>query len=105
VRQEVIAAYGLMQGERLQIRITQRQLKDSEEAFREEYQRLRGAEGLPIEVLNIVDQLGVARQEVIKAVTAYNEAQFRLFVAAGVSPGQIVQEGNAQASASRTAAP
>ena len=105
VRQEVIAAYGLMQGERLQIRITQRQLKDSEEAFREEYQRLLGAEGLPIEVLNIVDQLGVSRQEVIKAVTAYNEAQFRLFVAAGVSPGQIVQEGNAQAAASRTAAP
>lgn len=105
VRQEVIAAYGLMQGERLQIRITQRQLKDSEQAFREEFQRLRGAEALPIEVLNIVDQLGVARQEVIKAITAYNQAQFRLFVATGVSPGQIVRDGSDQGQSAASAAP
>lgn len=97
VRQEVIAAYGLMQGERLQIRITQRQLKDTQEGFREEFERLLGAEALPIEVLNSVDQLGVARQEVIKSVIAFNQAQFRLFVAAGASTSQIVQDISAQA--------
>jgi hypothetical protein len=37
-------------------------------------------------VLHSVDQLGVARQEIIKAVTGYNQAQFRLVVATGVSP-------------------
>jgi outer membrane protein TolC len=105
IRQEVIAAYGLLRGESLQIRITQRQLKDTEEGFREEFARLRGAEALPIEVLNSVDQLGTARQELIKAVTAYNQAQFRLFVAAGVSPSRIVQDGSAASQAVRNAAP
>jgi outer membrane protein TolC len=86
IRQEVIAAYGLVKGEQTQIQITQRQLSDSEQGFREEFARLLGAEALPIEVLNSVDQLGVARQELIKAVTNYNQAQFRLFVATGSSP-------------------
>lgn len=86
IRQEVLAAYGLVKGEQYQIQITQRQLADSEEGFREEFARLLGAEGLPIEVLNSVDQLGFARQELIKSVIAYNQAQFRLFVATGLSP-------------------
>ncbi len=93
VRQEVIASYGLLQGERIQILITQRQLKDTEEGFREEFQRLRGAEALPIEVLNSVNQLGFARQELIKAVTAFNQAQFRLLVATGIPPTQALNRG------------
>ncbi|HQU46048.1 MAG TPA: TolC family protein, partial [Pirellulales bacterium] len=88
IRQEVIAAYAMVKGELVQIQITQRQLADSEEGFREEFLRLLGAEALPIEVINIVDQLGVARQELIKAVTGYNQAQFRLFVATGGTPTQ-----------------
>ncbi|HVX13776.1 MAG TPA: hypothetical protein VHC22_21520 [Pirellulales bacterium] len=86
IRQEVIAAYGLVKGEQFQIQITQRQLVDSEQGFREEFARLLGAEALPIEVLNSVAQLGFARQELIKSVTAYNQSQFRLFVATGLSP-------------------
>jgi hypothetical protein len=39
-------------------------------------------------VLNSVDQLGFSRQELIKAVTGFNQAQFRLFVATGSSPMQ-----------------
>ncbi len=86
IRQEVIAAYMLVKGEQFQIQITQRQLTDSEQGFREEFARLLGAEALPIEVLNSVAQLSFARQELIKSVTAYNQAQFRLFVATGLSP-------------------
>jgi outer membrane protein TolC len=88
IRQEVVAAYSLVRGELLQIQVTQRQLADSEEGFRQEFGRLLGAEALPIEVLNSVDQLGFARQELIKAVTGYNQAQFRLFVSTGSSPTQ-----------------
>jgi outer membrane protein TolC len=86
IRQEVIAAFMLVRGEQFQIQITQRQLTDSEQGFREEFARLLGAEALPIEVLNSVAQLNFARQELIKSVTAYNQAQFRLFVATGLSP-------------------
>jgi outer membrane protein TolC len=88
IRQEVIAAYALVRGELVQVQVTQRQLADSEQGFREEFARLLGAEALPIEVLNSVDQLGFARQELIKAVTGFNQAQFRLFVATGSSPTQ-----------------
>lgn len=93
VRQEVIAAFGLLQGERIQIEITQRQLKDTEQGFREEFARLRGGEALPIEVLNSVGQLGFARRELIKAVTAFNQAQFRLLVATGIPPTQALGRG------------
>ena len=93
VRQEVIAGFGLLQGERIQIQITQRQLKDTEQGFREEFARLRGAEALPIEVLNSVNQLGFARQEVIKAVTAFNQCEFRLLVATGIPPTQAMSRG------------
>ena len=86
IRQEVLAAYALAKGEQVQVQITQRQLSDSEQGFREEFARLLGAEALPIEVLNSVNQLGASRQELIKAVTGYNQAQFRLFVASGLSP-------------------
>ena len=79
--------------ERIQIQITQRQLKDTEQGVREEFARLRGAEALPIEVLNSVNQLGFARQEVIKAVTAFNQAQFRLLVATGIPPTQAMSRG------------
>jgi outer membrane protein TolC len=88
IRQEVVAAFGLVRGELVQIQVTQRQLADSEQGFREEFARLLGAEALPIEVLNSVDQLGFARQELIKAVMGYNQAQFRLFVSTGSSPMQ-----------------
>ena len=93
IREEVVAGYGLLQGERIQIQITQRQLKDTEQGFREEFARLRGAEALPIEVLNSVNQLGFARQEVIKAVTAFNQAQFRLLVATGIPPTDALRRG------------
>jgi outer membrane protein TolC len=100
IRQEVIVAYALMRGELVQIQVTQRQLADSEQGFREEYQRLLGAEALPIEVLNSVDQLSFSRQELIKAVTGYNQAQFRLFVATGSSPAQVSLPPSANESAS-----
>ena len=86
VRQQVVAAYGLVQGERTQIQITQRQAADAQQGFREELERLFGADALPIEVLNSVKQLAMVRQELIEAVTGYNKAQFRLYVAIGYSP-------------------
>ncbi|MGH7140491.1 MAG: TolC family protein, partial [Pirellulales bacterium] len=90
VRQQVVAAYGLVQGERTQIQITQRQTSDAEQGFREELERLFGADALPIEVLNSVKQLAMVRQELIEAVTGYNKAQFRLYVAIGYSPVRAV---------------
>ncbi|HVA46635.1 MAG TPA: TolC family protein [Pirellulales bacterium] len=92
IRQEVVAAYALVQGERTQIAITQRQTADSEQGFREELERLMGADALPIEVLNSIKQLAMSRQELVEAVTGYNKAQFRLYVAIGFSPVRAVRQ-------------
>ncbi|HET6881185.1 MAG TPA: TolC family protein [Pirellulales bacterium] len=92
VRQEVVAAYGLVQGERTQIQITQRQVADAQQGFREELERLFGADALPIEVMNNAKQLAMARQELVEAVTGFNKAQFRLYVAIGFSPVRAVSK-------------
>jgi outer membrane protein TolC len=92
IRQEVVEAYALVLGERTQIEITQRQAADAEQGFREELERLFGADALPIEVLNNVKQLAMARQELVEAVTGYNKAQFRLYVAIGFSPVRAVNK-------------
>jgi hypothetical protein len=42
--------------------------------------------GLPIEVVNSLDLLTRARQDVVTATIDYDEAQFRLFVALGNPP-------------------
>ena len=47
---------------------------------------VRRAEGLPIEVLDSFRQLLDARLELLRAVVAFDMAQFRLFVAVGSDP-------------------
>jgi hypothetical protein len=42
--------------------------------------------GRPIETLDSFNQLLDARQELVRAVVAFDIAQFRLFVAAGSNP-------------------
>jgi outer membrane protein TolC len=87
VRAEVATSYGLAASGWRKISVARRQLDDAEDGFRKEMLRLRSTEmEYPIEVLNSVGLLATARQDLILAITAYNRAQFRLFVATGQSP-------------------
>ena len=72
--------------------IAQRQLATAEAGFREELTRTRGGVGLPIEVVNSLDLLTRARQDVITAIIEYDQAQFRLFVALGNPPAVAVAQ-------------
>jgi len=88
VRREVAAALVLTQSHRRQVTIAQARLESAEKGFREDYLRIRGGPrlGLPIEVINSMDRLVQARLEFIAALTDFNLAQFRLFVALGQNP-------------------
>ena len=86
IEEEVSAAYGVAIARRRQAAIAQQQLTTAETGFREELLRTRGGIGLPIEVVNSLDLLTRARQDIITALVEYNEAQFRLFVALGNPP-------------------
>ncbi|HWE38707.1 MAG TPA: TolC family protein [Isosphaeraceae bacterium] len=86
VRQEVAAARGDALARREQIGLALAQLADADDGFRKDLQRIRGAIGRPIEVLDNLRLLRKSREDLIDAVVGYNQAQFRLFVALGSPP-------------------
>jgi outer membrane protein TolC len=86
IRTEVSAAYAEVSAARQQIDIATRQLASAEAGFREDLERIRNTVGLPIEVVNSLELLNQARVDRIRAVTDYNKAEFRLFVALGSPP-------------------
>lgn len=86
VRQQVAAALGDVKARRAQVEVSRLQLQASEDGYQREVIRIRGGEGLPIEVLDSFRLLVDARLALLDAVVGYDEAQFRLFVALGCSP-------------------
>lgn len=58
----------------------------AEEGFRLETERIKQGQGRPIEVLDSFRQLLDARLEVLRAIVAFDIAQFRLFAAVGNTP-------------------
>lgn len=86
VRRDVAEAYANLQAARRTLAVAQLQLKAAETAAEEDLKRTRAGEGLPIEVLNSLNLLARSRLELIDAATAFNLAQFELFVAMGENP-------------------
>ncbi len=71
---------------RREIDVQTARLAVAEAGFREELARIRGGEGLPIELLDNLTRLVSGRQAIVAAIAAYDQAQFRLFVALGQPP-------------------
>lgn len=86
VRQQVTSAYADVAANRRRVFAVQRELEVAKRGAREELNRIRAAEGLPIEAVNSVDLLARARQNLIAVIVDYNLAEFRLFVALGETP-------------------
>jgi outer membrane protein TolC len=86
VRREVASAQADCAARRREVEFAILQLRTAELGFVEEVRRARGGEGLPIEALNLIDLLVDAREDLIRATVAYNQAEFRLFVALGWPP-------------------
>ncbi|HET6323085.1 MAG TPA: hypothetical protein VFG04_00180, partial [Planctomycetaceae bacterium] len=69
-----------------------RRLKTAADGAREEIARTRGGEALPLEAINSVNLLTDARQELVRAIVAYDLAQFQLFVAIGQTPSAALPD-------------
>jgi outer membrane protein TolC len=95
VRQEVAEAYALAADRRGEAETARRRLASASEAFREDLTRARNLEGRPIEVLNSAGLLRAAREDYVRAVVGYDQAEFRLFVALGQPPTLAVPAANA----------
>jgi outer membrane protein TolC len=90
-RREVAEAYADSLAQNQAIELSQRRLREAEQGFEEEFLRIRGGQGLPIELLDNLTRLVSAREALVESGISYNKAQFRLFVALGQPPPETLK--------------
>jgi outer membrane protein TolC len=90
VRAEVAEAYARTHARYAQIGTSEQAVRTGTDGFREDLDRIRGAVGLPIEVLDNLNLLARARTEYLNSIVDYNVAQFQLFVALGQPPADAL---------------
>ncbi|MBX6316461.1 MAG: TolC family protein, partial [Isosphaeraceae bacterium] len=83
VRREVASARAEALARRQQVEIARRKLTAADEGFHQDLELAHQGLNRPIEVLDNLNLLASARLELIRAITQYNQAEFRLFVALG----------------------
>ncbi|MBA3315338.1 MAG: TolC family protein [Planctomycetota bacterium] len=83
VAREVVEAKAQLDARGRQIDAAADAVQAAENSYRLNRQRILEAQGLPIETLQAVQALDAARREYLRAVTDFNEAQFRLHRALG----------------------
>ena len=86
VRTEVAETHARVNARFLQIDSTAKAFEASQEAFKQDFARIKGREGLPIEVIDSLRLLSRSRYEYLDAVIDYNRSQFQLYVAIGQPP-------------------
>ncbi len=90
IRTEVAEAYARMQASYSQIATLEKAVRASEQGFQEDYKRVRGREGLPIEALDSARLLTRSRNDYLDVIIGYNEAQFQLYAALGRPPAGVL---------------
>lgn len=83
VAQEVSEAYATWRSGSKQIEPAQQGTKAAKSSFDRNLERIIGGQGLPIEVLQSIQALAVARREYTRAVSEFNATQFNLQRATG----------------------
>ena len=83
VAREVVEAHAQVESRRSQIAVAEAGVKVALASYHLNIERIRNAKGLPLESLQSIQALNQSRQEYLRAVSSYNEAQFRLHRALG----------------------
>ena len=92
IGREVADAYAQVESWRQQLDLARGRLQTASAGAREEIDRTRGGEGLPLEAINSVNLLVDARDEFIAALVGFDLAQFELFVAIGETPSTALPD-------------
>ncbi len=87
---EVGQAHARVNARYAQIALGEKAVRVSSRAFQEDLARIRGREGLPIEVLNSLRLLGRSRLAYLDAIADYNRAEFELLAALGQPPADCL---------------
>lgn len=83
VAREVVEAHLQAVARQRQIALAEQGIAAAQRSYERNLERIRNAQGLPIEVLQSIQSLDAARREYLRAVVDYNTAQFRLHRALG----------------------
>jgi outer membrane protein TolC len=90
VRAEVADAYVRTHARFAEIETSEQAVSAGRQSFDEDTARIRGNQGLPIELLNSLEILARARYEYLRAIVDYNQAQLELYVALGQPPANTL---------------
>jgi outer membrane protein TolC len=83
VSREIIEAHAQSTSLRGQIAVAESGIRVAGDSYRRNVERIRGGQGLPLEVLQSIQALDLSRREYLRAVGDYDEWQFRLYRALG----------------------
>jgi outer membrane protein TolC len=84
IRREVVEAQALVETRRQDMELARKRVETSRRAYTQDLTRAKNPPlGLPIEVLNSASQLAAARQDLIRAIIGYSQAQLQLQAALG----------------------
>jgi outer membrane protein TolC len=88
VAAQVASAFSVAFAHRQALAAAQREVADARESYRLNDDRVRRFpdQGRPIELLQAIQALAVARRDYLQVVSDYNRAQFHLFTALGHPP-------------------
>jgi outer membrane protein TolC len=90
VRREVADAYLRTHIRFAQLALTEEAVRAGDRAFRQDFRRIEGNVGRPIELLASLRLLAQSRYDYLRAIVLYNEAQFELYVALGQPPADVL---------------
>jgi outer membrane protein TolC len=83
VASEVAEAHTQVASREQEIELAKAGIQSAADSYRRNSERIRNAQGLPIETLQSIQALDQARRQYVRAVADYNRAQFRLHRALG----------------------
>jgi outer membrane protein TolC len=90
VRAEVAESYAMVHARYAQIDTLAKAVKSSQEALEEDTLRIKGRQGLPIELIDSLRLLTRARNDYLDSIVDYNRSQFQLYVAMGKPPAKTL---------------
>ena len=90
VRAQVAGSHARAAARLLQIDAAEKATKASGEAFTEDLTRIKGGQGLPLEVIDSLRLLARSRYEYLDSIIDYNRAQVQLWVALGRPPADAL---------------
>jgi hypothetical protein len=90
VRAEVAEAHARVASRYLQIESAEKAVRAGIDAFNEDYARIKGGQGIPLELIDSLRILCRARYEYLDSIINYNRAQFQLWVSLGRPPANAL---------------